>query len=411
MVGITLSTTYSVPTEAIVNPKAYRVRMTQTVVWDIQRARHEHDDPDGDKRFGTHDGHRDGLSWRCARLRRLRSASRPSFAWLTVILQSISWRTPLSEGSRSLHPQRGRLSGMSQRNRAGMVSITTQSSNLWRQLTRRRPASSQTEKSSLLSPNVAIAQKSCSSQVSPVKDSAESTTHLPWRSVTWTSARSCTPMSCRQVARPRSKGWLSAWRMNRRRCLHPRWDQGGCSTREYLFVVFFFPLTLRFADFVRQCRDVKRHEHFLKDCELPDGSSSLFLFFFADLLYLAFLLTVTRRVTAVLEDRVSRNYSRFSASRLHTETYVQPPHQRGHSNVMTSDEKACTVHSPKQHVCNTLCGRLVRRLTCQLKHLSVCVRARTATFGLGRGDDILVAGSGKDLDWLTKKLHNDLEFV
>ena len=30
MVGITLSTTNSVPTEALVHPKAYRVRMTQT---------------------------------------------------------------------------------------------------------------------------------------------------------------------------------------------------------------------------------------------------------------------------------------------------------------------------------------------------------------------------------------------
>ena len=44
----------------------------------------------------------------------------------------------------------------------------------------------------------------CSSQVSPVKKPAESTTLL--RSATWTSARICTPLSCCQVARPCSKG-------------------------------------------------------------------------------------------------------------------------------------------------------------------------------------------------------------
>ena len=44
----------------------------------------------------------------------------------------------------------------------------------------------------------------CSSQVSPVKKPAESTTLLP--NATWTSARICTPMSCCQVARPCSEG-------------------------------------------------------------------------------------------------------------------------------------------------------------------------------------------------------------
>ena len=38
--------------------------------------------------------------------------------------------------------------------------------------------------------------------------------HGTSRSVTLTPIRRCRPMSCRQLARPFSKGWLSAWRMN-----------------------------------------------------------------------------------------------------------------------------------------------------------------------------------------------------
>ena len=54
----------------------------------------------------------------------------------------------------STPPQRGRLFGISSRNCATLVLITTQSSN---PLTRRRPASSQTETSSLFAPNVSVA--------------------------------------------------------------------------------------------------------------------------------------------------------------------------------------------------------------------------------------------------------------
>ena len=43
----------------------------------------------------------------------------------------------------------------------------------------------------------------------------------------------------------------------------------------FCLLSFFFPVTLRFANFVRQCRVVKRHEHYPRNCELPDGSSSL----------------------------------------------------------------------------------------------------------------------------------------
>ena len=87
--------------------------------------------------------------------------------------------------------ERGRLLGISPRNCATLVWITTQSSN---RLTRRRPA--------LLAPNVSVARNCCSSQVSLVKEQSESTSFLSRRSVTMISARICTPMSCRQVARP-----------------------------------------------------------------------------------------------------------------------------------------------------------------------------------------------------------------
>ena len=54
-----------------------------------------------------------------------------------------------------------------------------------------------------------------------VRMRAESTTLLPCltRNATLTSARICTPIFCRQVARLCSKEMLNAWRRN----LHPRW--------------------------------------------------------------------------------------------------------------------------------------------------------------------------------------------
>ena len=82
-----------------------------------------------------------------------------------------------------------------------LVSITTQSSNLRRKTTRRKPPSSQTETSSPMAPNVAVTRKRCSCQAPPVMEPADSTTLLSSnsRSVMRTSARSCSPMSCRQV--------------------------------------------------------------------------------------------------------------------------------------------------------------------------------------------------------------------
>ena len=110
-------------------------------VWDVQRARHEHGDPDCLTRFWTHDGHRDGLWWWCAHLKRLHSASRhPSFGWPWSF--RVPWWTSLSEGTRSLPPQRGRLFGMSKRIRATLVWITTQSSSRLRNLTKRGPTCS-----------------------------------------------------------------------------------------------------------------------------------------------------------------------------------------------------------------------------------------------------------------------------
>ena len=55
-----------------------------------------------------------------------------------------------------------------------MVWISAQSSN---RLTRRRLASSRTE-TSLLAPDVSVSRKCCSSQVSPVKEPAESTSFV-----------------------------------------------------------------------------------------------------------------------------------------------------------------------------------------------------------------------------------------
>ena len=65
----------------------------------------------------------------------------------------------------------------------------------------------QTETSSLSALNVSTALKYYSSQIASVKDPAESTTLLSstTRGVTLTSARICTAMSCRQVARSCSK--------------------------------------------------------------------------------------------------------------------------------------------------------------------------------------------------------------
>ena len=78
------------------------------------------------------------------------------------------------------------------------------------QPTRRRLVSSQTETSSTLAPNASVARKCCSSQVSPVQKPAESASFLSRRSVMLTSARVCTPISCRQAARPFSKEPVSA---------------------------------------------------------------------------------------------------------------------------------------------------------------------------------------------------------
>ena len=48
------------PTEAPLNPEAHRERMTQTMV-EMFKARHVLGEPECLVRFGTHDGHRDGL--------------------------------------------------------------------------------------------------------------------------------------------------------------------------------------------------------------------------------------------------------------------------------------------------------------------------------------------------------------
>ena len=69
----------------------------------------------------------------------------------------------------------------------------------------------------------------CSSQVSPVKKPAESTTRLP--NATWTSARICTPMSCCQVARSCSEGLVHDEKNDGVAYSHDE-DHGGCSARE-----------------------------------------------------------------------------------------------------------------------------------------------------------------------------------
>ena len=85
-------------------------------VWDVQRARHVHGNPDClvSVRFGTDDRHYDGFWWRCVadsvHLRRLRSASRHSSFWFGWPWSYIVYVEILTErGTLSLPPQRGRL--------------------------------------------------------------------------------------------------------------------------------------------------------------------------------------------------------------------------------------------------------------------------------------------------------------
>ena len=71
-------------------------------------------------------------------------------------------------------PKRGRSVVVSKRNFATLLSTTTQSSNRLRKVpTRSRPTCSQTEISSLSVPNVSVAMKYPSSQVSLAKKPAE----------------------------------------------------------------------------------------------------------------------------------------------------------------------------------------------------------------------------------------------
>ena len=81
-------------------------------------------------------------------------------------------------GTLSLPSQRGRLLGISSSNCATLLWITTQSSNRPRNLTRRRPTFSQTGNNITVAPNVSVARKCCSSLISSVKMPAESTTPL-----------------------------------------------------------------------------------------------------------------------------------------------------------------------------------------------------------------------------------------
>ena len=84
--------------------------------------------------------------------------------------------------------------------------------------------SSQTETSSLSAPYVSVTWvffRPVSLAFKPV-DFTTLLSSATW-SVTETSARSYTPMSCFQAARPCSKGWKNARRKNWPRWLHPRW--------------------------------------------------------------------------------------------------------------------------------------------------------------------------------------------
>ena len=103
-----------------------------------------------------------------------------------------STRSSLSEGTLTRSSQRGRFLVKSQRNCATLARITTQSP----------------QTSSMSVPHVPVARKCSSSQVSPEKKPADSSTLLPRtsRSVTFTSAKR---LSWCQVARTCSKGSLS----------------------------------------------------------------------------------------------------------------------------------------------------------------------------------------------------------
>ena len=104
------------------------------------------------------------------------------------------------QGTLSLPPQTGRLVGMSCRK---LCCIGVDFDTVLKS----------TDKEKTCDGNITVGaqrQKCCSSQVSPVKEPAESTSFLSKRSVTLTSARICTPMSCRQVARSCSRGPVSA---------------------------------------------------------------------------------------------------------------------------------------------------------------------------------------------------------
>ena len=96
--------------------------------------------------------------------------------------------------------------------------LQTHSSSPLRKFTRSRPTSSLIVTSSLSRGSVfpAVFQN----PRHPSAERHECDVHI---------LKICTILSSSQVSRPFSKGWLSAWRMNIRRWVHPRGDQGGCS--------------------------------------------------------------------------------------------------------------------------------------------------------------------------------------
>ena len=180
-------------------------------VWDFQRTRHVRGDSGCPVtvRFGTDDGPRDGLWWRCvahsAHLRKLHSASRHHH-WdltgcvLTMYLMRISSVTTT---------ERGRSVVVLKRNFASLVSTAAQSSNRLQKVPNKKQTHMLSDGNNITVGAESLLRECFSSQVSLATKPTESTTLLfttSW-SVTLTSAWIRPLLSCCQVAPPHVVRW------------------------------------------------------------------------------------------------------------------------------------------------------------------------------------------------------------
>ena len=176
-------------------------------VWDVQRARHVHGDPDCPVRFGTHDGR----VAHSAHLRKWHSASHhPSRGWpwsYGVSHEAPHWPRVLFHCLR----REGDCSGFHWETVLHWCGLRHRAQKDWQGEDLRAPGR----------------KHHCWRLTFPLRESVfqpsftgkgASGIHVisSRRSATLTSATICTPMSCRQVARSRFKGQVSAW--NAQKC-------------------------------------------------------------------------------------------------------------------------------------------------------------------------------------------------